>query len=296
MKEIIAQFLDHVAFERGLAANTRTAYAADLDIFATFLAARGVHLFNQVTRKQIVEFLTDQRRQKMAVATIARRLVAVKVLFGYLQREGLLDRNVTEAMNSPKLWRTLPEILAPADVGRLVNAAAGDKSQAVRDHAILELFYGCGLRVSEVATLRVIDVQFEGGFVRCTGKGDKQRVVPLGHCAADSIRRYLAKVRPIWAKKHPEVDRLFLSQQGRGFTRQGLYKIIVHYAREAGLGGRVTPHTLRHCFASHLLANGAQLRAIQEMLGHASIATTQIYTHVDQDRLIAVHKKFHPRA
>ena len=296
MKEIIAQFLDHVAYERGLAANTRLAYAADLELFAIFLAARGVHLFNQVQRKQIVEFLTDQKRQGMAVATIARRLVAVKVLFGYLQREGLLDRNVTEAMNSPKLWRTLPDILAPTDMARLVDAAAGDKVQAVRDHAILELFYGCGLRVSEVATLRVGDVQMEGGFVRCTGKGDKQRVVPMGQSAASSIQRYLDKIRPRWAAKHPEVDQLFLSQQGKGFTRQGLYKLIVHYAREAGLGGRVSPHTLRHCFASHLLANGAQLRAIQEMLGHASIATTQIYTHVDQERLVAVHRKFHPRA
>ena len=188
MKELIAQFLDHVAYERGLARNTRAAYAADLDLFGTFLAARGVHLFNRVTRKQIVEFLTDQRRQGMAVATIARRLVAVKVLFSYLQREGLLDRNVTEAMNSPKLWRTLPEILAPTEVGRLVEAAAGDKAQAVRDRAILELFYGCGLRVSEVAMIRVGDVQLEGGFVRCTGKGDKQRVVPMGALAARSIR------------------------------------------------------------------------------------------------------------
>ena len=170
------------------------------------------------------------------------------------------------------------------------------RSFGLRDRTILELFYACGLRVSEVATLRVADVQFEGGFVRCTGKGDKQRVVPLGQCAATSIQRYLDKIRPRWAQKHPDVDRLFLSQQGKGFTRQGLYKLIVHYAREAGLGGRVSPHTLRHCFASHLLANGAQLRAIQEMLGHASIATTQIYTHVDQDRLVAVHRKFHPRA
>jgi len=296
MQEIIAQFLDHIAFERGLAVNTRAAYAADLQAFATFLTARGVHLFNQVARRHIVEFLTDQRRQALAVSTVARRLVAVKVLFGYLQREGLLDRNVAEAMNSPKLWRTLPEILTPTEVGRLVDAAAGDKAQAVRDHAILELFYSCGLRISEVAALRLGDVQFDGGFVRCTGKGDKQRVVPLGNIAAASLRRYLDKIRPRWAKKAPGDDHLFLSQQGKGFTRQGLYKVVMHYAREAGLGGRLTPHTLRHCFASHLLANGAQLRAIQEMLGHASIATTQIYTHVDQNRLVAVHRKFHPRA
>ncbi len=296
MQEIIAQFLDHIAFERGLAANTRAAYATDLQAFATFLTARGVHLFNQVARRHIVEFLTDQRRQELAVSTVARRLVAVKVLFGYLQREGLLDRNVAEAMNSPKLWRTLPEILTPTEVGRLVDAAAGDKAQAVRDHAILELFYSCGLRISEVAALRLGDVQFDGGFVRCTGKGDKQRVVPLGSVAAASLRRYLDKVRSRWAKKNPADDHLFLSQQGKGFTRQGLYKVVMHYARVAGLSGRLTPHTLRHCFASHLLANGAQLRAIQEMLGHASIATTQIYTHVDQDRLVAVHRKFHPRA
>ena len=296
MQAIIDQFLDHIAYERGLAVNTRAAYATDLEIFARFLTARGVRLFNEVTRRQVLEFLSDQKRQGMAVATIARRLVAVKVLFGYLQSEGLLDRNAVEAMNSPKLWRTLPEILAPTEVGRLVEAAAGDRVLAVRDRAILELFYACGLRVSELASLRLTDVQFDGGFVRCTGKGDKQRVVPLGQCAADAIQRYLAEVRPRWSAKHPEADALFLTQQGRGFTRQGLYKLIVHYAREAGLGGRVSPHTLRHCFASHLLANGAQLRAIQEMLGHASIATTQLYTHVDAEHLIAVHRKFHPRA
>lgn len=296
MQAIINRFLDHIAFERGLAANTRKAYAADLEIFARFLAARGVRLFNEVTRRQVVEFLGDQKRQGMAVATIARRLVAVKVLFGYLQAEGLLDRNAVEAMNSPKLWRTLPGILAPAEVGQLVEAAAGDGAQAIRDRAILELFYACGLRVSEVATLRLADVQLDGGFVRCTGKGDKQRVVPLGQCAADGIRRYLSEVRPRWAVRHPDAEALFLTRLGRGFTRQGLFKTIVRYAREAGLGGRVTPHTLRHCFASHLLANGAQLRAIQEMLGHASIATTQIYTHVDAEHLMAVHRKFHPRA
>ncbi len=296
MKAHIAQFLDYLAFERGLAANTRAAYAADLALVADWLAAQGVARLEQVTRRHLVGFLTDQRRQGMAVATMARRLVAVKVLYQYLQREGVLDRNVIAAMNAPKLWRLLPAILAPTEVGQLVDAAAGDRAQAIRDHAILELFYGCGLRVSEVAALRVADVQFESAQVRCIGKGDKQRVVPLGKQAARSLQRYLAQVRPRWAAKHPAVDRLFLSQLGKGFTRQGLYRVIVHYAREAGMGGRVTPHTLRHCFASHLLANGAQLRAIQEMLGHASIATTQIYTHVDLERLVAVHRQFHPRA
>jgi len=296
MKHLLAQFLDHIVYERGLSANTREAYASDLETFAAFLETRGVRLFNEVTRRHIMDFLSDQKRRGMAVTSIARRLVAIKVLFAYLQGEGLLDRNVAEVMNAPHLWRTLPDILAPTEVAKLVEAASGGKPQAVRDRAILEVFYGCGLRVSEVAALRLPDVQLESGFVRCIGKGNKQRVVPLGQCATDAIQRYLSEVRPKSAANHAEDESLFLSRQGHGFTRQGLYKLIVFYAREAGFSGRVSPHTLRHCFASHLLANGAQLRAIQEMLGHASIATTQIYTHVDQNRLLAVHKKFHPRA
>ena len=295
MKAIIAQFLDHIAYERGLSRNTRAAYAADLDTFAIFLSARGVRLLNAVTRQDLLAFLTDQRRRNMAVATVARRLVAVKVLFAYLQQEGLLDANVAATMTAPRLWRELPGILAPTEIGRLIESVAGDRALAVRDRAILEIFYGCGLRVSEVASLRLDDVQFEGGFVRCTGKGDKQRVVPLGHCAAASLRRYLETVRP-GCLKGRDTDRLFLSRRGGAFSRQGLYRLIVRHARAAGISGRVTPHTLRHCFASHLLANGAQLRAIQEMLGHASIATTQIYTHVDAGRLLAVHRRFHPRA
>jgi integrase/recombinase XerD len=295
MKEVVERFLDYLSFERGLSANTRTSYAADLEHWTAWLQGRGVTRPEQVTRRLIVEFLSDQRRQGMAVTTIARRLVVVKVLFQYLEQEGALNRNIAAAMNAPRLWRLLPAILAPTEVGRLVESAAGERVYAIRDRAILELFYGCGLRVSEVAALRVSDVQFESALVRCTGKGNKQRVVPLGARAAASLRRYLAQVRPRWAGP-PAAEELFLTQQGQGFTRQGLYRVIVGYAREAGLGGRVTPHTLRHCFASHLLANGAQLRAIQEMLGHASIATTQIYTHVDSTHLLDVHRKFHPRA
>lgn len=295
MQAALAQFLDHIAYERGLAKNTRRAYAADLHVFTAFLAAQGVQVFNAVTRPQVVAFLEQQRRLGMSVTTLARRLVAIKVLFSYLQAEGLLDKNITEALHAPKLWRNLPGLLSPAEAGRLVESAAGDAPRTVRNRAILELFYGCGLRVSELASLKLDDVQADDGFVRCTGKGNKQRVVPLGACAADAVRRYLAEVRPKLAK-HPGEACLILTQQGRGFSRQGLYKMICQAAREAGLSGRVTPHTLRHCFASHLLANGASLRAIQDMLGHASIATTQIYTHVDQDRLIAVHRQFHPRA
>jgi integrase/recombinase XerD len=295
LNALVAQFLDYLTFERGLSRNTRAAYAADLACFTAFLDRHGVRGFGDLTRRQVVDYLSELGSRKLAVATQARRLVAIKVLLRYLQQEGLLDADVTDVMSSPKLWRVLPDILSPAEVEQLLAAVAGDQPRAVRDRAILELFYACGLRVSELADLRVSDVQAEAGFLRCTGKGSKQRVVPVGGQALDSLARYLSGVRPSLAR-HTDEEHLFLTRLGRGFTRQTLYKLIVAYARSAGLGGRVTPHTLRHCFASHLLANGAELRAIQEMLGHADIATTQIYTHVDHGRLLDVHRRFHPRS
>ncbi len=295
MNALVGQFLDHLAYERGLSPNTRVAYAADLACFTAFLDRRAVQGFSALTRRDVVDFLAEQRDQGLAVATLARRLVAIKVLLRYLQQEGLLDANVTDVMSTPKLWRFLPDILSPAEVDRLLAAATGERPRDIRDRAILELFYACGLRVSELSELRVGDVQSEAGFLRCTGKGSKQRIVPVGGQSLSTLARYLGDVRPALAK-HADEERLFLTRLGRGFSRQALYRLIVVYARSAGLGGRVTPHTLRHCFASHLLANGAELRAIQEMLGHADIATTQIYTHVDRDRLLDVHKRFHPRA
>lgn len=292
---MVGQFLDHLAYERGLSLNTRAAYASDLAYFTTFMEQRGIGGFNSLSRQDVVDFLAGQREQHLAVATVARRLVAIKVLLQYLQQEGRVDADVTDVMTAPKLWRLLPEILSPSEVEQLLAAASGERPRTVRDRAILELFYACGLRVSELAGLRLGDVQADAGFLRCTGKGAKQRLVPIGGQALKALARYLAEVRPGVAKYANE-EGLFLTRLGRKFTRQALHKLIVAYARSAGLGGRITPHTLRHCFASHLLANGAELRAIQEMLGHADIATTQIYTHVDHARLLDVHRRFHPRA
>lgn len=295
MNAEIAQFLDHLALERGLAENTRLAYGQDLAALANHLAAQGVTHAQSMSRRHVLEFLAAQQREGLSIATLARRLVAIKVFLGYLQSEGVLDVNVAEVMHSPHPWHRLPNVLTPDEVARLVAAPVGEGWQAVRDRAILETFYGCGLRVSELASLTVADLQLEAGFLRCTGKGGKQRVVPVGQCAVQALRRYLAEARPRLACG-PDATKLFLSRQRAPFSRQGLWKLILRLAREAGLGGRVTPHTLRHCFASHLLANGAQLRVIQEMLGHADIATTQIYTHVDSGRLLDVHRRFHPRA
>lgn len=295
MNALVSRFLDHLVFSRGLAANTRQAYAADLAAFCAALAAQGVSEAAAVERRHVIDFIESQRLQGLAPATLARRLVAIKVFYSFLLEEGLLANNVTDVMVTPKLWRTLPEILTPERVAQMIGAAGGDTPLARRDRAILELFYACGLRVSELAALRLDDLRLDAGYLRCTGKGRKQRVIPFGRPAEAALRLYLAEARPLLLRDPAEVG-FFLSRLGRPLTRQTLWTMIVRQARAAGITARVTPHVLRHCFASHLLANGAQLRAIQELLGHADIATTQLYTHVDAGRLLETHHRFHPRA
>ena len=296
MRGLIAQFLDHLAYERGLSSLTCEAYGTDLFAFAAYLESRGLSgSASEVTRDHIASFLADQRRRRMSVATLARRLVAVKVFFAFLCAEGHVDRNVTEVMASPNKGRPLPHTLSEAEVERLLRSVSGAGARDVRDRCMLELFYACGLRVSEVAALRVSDVRAEEGVVRCVGKGDKQRVVPLGGEALRWLARYVADVRPALARGRADEPGLFLTQRGAPFTRQGIFAMLAKRARAAGLGEGLSPHVLRHCFASHLLAHGANVRAIQEMLGHADIATTQIYTHVDEGQALRTHARFHPR-
>jgi integrase/recombinase XerD len=295
VKAAVEQFLDQLVYARGLAANTRRAYADDLAAFSAFLAKEGVDSCRRIERRHIAAFLHAQQARGLAVATLARRLVAIRVFLGWLHEEGLLERNVAATMRAPRLWRTLPGVLSPAQVERLIGAAGGDSPLARRDRAMLELFYACGLRVSELTGLQTGDVDLDAGFVRCTGKGGRQRVIPLGSRAAEALRSYLAEARPLLLRR-PAERALFLSRRGGPLSRQTLWRLVTRQARAAGIGGRVTPHLLRHCFATHLLANGADLRAIQEMLGHANIATTQIYTHVDAGRLLAIHRRYHPRA
>ncbi len=295
MKDNITGFIDHLAFARGLSENTRKAYRADLLEFARFLHQVGIRDFTGVRRASILSFLEQQQQAGMSLATLSRRLVAIKVFMDWLHVEGLIDENVAEIMHAPKLWRTLPEILSQEQVQRLITVVSSDKPTARRDRAILELFYACGLRVSELAGLRLEDVHFSAGYVRCTGKGGRQRVIPFGGAADAAMHLYLAEARP---RLHPQPNQtaFFISNRGTPLCRQTIWRALARYARQAGITSHVSPHVLRHCFASHLLANGAQLRAIQEMLGHADIATTQIYTHVDPGRLLAVHRRYHPRA
>ena len=296
MRRQVAQFIDHIVYERGLSVNTRAAYENDLLGFVGFLVRRDLaDAFSKVTREQIAAFLDEQRREGMRASTRARRLIAIKSLFSFLCAEGLVPVNVTAVMDSPSKGRVLPRTLSEAEVAKLIGSVSGDSAHDVRDRSMLELFYACGLRVSEVVSLRVADVRLEEGVVRCTGKGNKQRLIPLGAVAALWIRKYLALARPRFALGNASEPCLFLTQRGAPFTRQGVFAMLLKRARAAQIGTSVSPHVLRHCFASHLLAHGAQIRAIQEMLGHADIATTQVYTHVDEGLVTRTHARFHPR-
>ena len=295
MIALISQFLDHVSFEQGLSPKTREAYGNDLTDFSRFAQAAGVHSPREVTRKLLLGYLEHERDRGLAMNSIARRLVAIKVFFRFLVQEGLLEKNVTAVMDSPRLWKVLPGALSIREVDALLKAVFGNDAMAIRDQAMMELLYASGLRVSELVNLPLEDLHLDSSYLRCTGKGNKMRVVPVGGKAKAAIERYLAEARPKFAKD-PAVRQVFLTRRGTGFSRKTVWAQIGLFAKRAGITKKVSPHTLRHSFATHLLANGAPLRMIQEMLGHADIATTQIYTHVDQNRLKSVHQQFHPRA
>ena len=295
MDPAVEQFLDYISLERGLSPLTREAYGNDLKTFARFCAERGKCEAAKVKRKDVMDFLMAGKAAGLQSSTLSRRLVAVKVFFRYLQNEGLLFENVTETMESPKLWKILPDCLNENEVERLLDQPSKRTSQGQRDGAILEILYGCGLRVSEVTHLELRDLHLESGTLRCMGKGRKERVVPMGKQAVERLEHYRATVRPCF-KPAPEEAALFLNRFGHSLSRQALWAMIKKYALTAGITKSISPHTLRHSFATHLLSHGAPLRVIQEMLGHADIATTQVYTHVDSDRIKAIHKQFHPRA
>lgn len=295
MRALLEQFLDYVSLERGLCKNTRAAYADDIGRFLDYLAKKGVNSLNDVTRKQILDHLLAEKSRGLAANSLSRHLVSLKVFFRYLTQEGLLAVNVAETMESPKVWKMLPGVLTPKEIERLFDAPDLKKPLGIRNRAILELFYATGLRVSEMAGLQHSDLHFDEKFLRCIGKGRKERVVPVAGSAIKWVERYLKEVRPQLTPGDHE-QTVFLSKQRQAMSRKTIWNIIKNCARDAGITKSIYPHTLRHSFASHLLANGAPLRIIQEMLGHADIATTQIYTHVDPDRLKGVHRQFHPRA
>lgn len=290
-------FIDYLVTERGLSSNTTAAYRSDLEEFRDWLTERGFKEWSQVDREAILDYLDAERDLGRETATLARRLVAVKMLSRFLTEEGILKKDVTAVMDSPKLWRILPDFLSEAEVDAFLKAfpASVKEPFKMRNRAILEVLYSSGLRVSELARLPLTAVDFDNELLRVVGKGSKTRIVPIGKVALRTLRRYLADVRPLLAEKNPRSPYVFLSKSGRPLNREWIWNVVKVAAARAGIHKNIHPHTLRHSFASHLLAHGADLRVIQEMLGHADISTTEIYTHIDSNRLAAIHHKFHPR-
>ena len=300
MEKILIHFCGWLTIERGLGELTVKYYRADLTDFIQCLREHfSISSFSEVDRDMIVDYLGMCRDREMETATLARRLVAIKVLFRYLFQEKLIGNDITDVMDSPKLWRILPDFLSVEEVEKIlkVNIQRGNgplDPLMLRNRCILELLYSSGLRVSECADITVGGVKFDEEIVRVTGKGRKERIVPAGRPVLRLLERYLREARPLLAKEE-SVPNLFISYRGKALNRERIWAVVKDAAKEAGIMKNIHPHTLRHSFASHLLQNGADLRMIQEMLGHADISTTQIYTHVEQSRLLAVHRQFHPR-
>lgn len=295
MDEALGLFLDYISVERGLAKNTLLAYSRDLRRYVIFLKKRSVVSFDAATRDDIMEFLVKERDRGLGPGSAARALVAVRMLHRFLTREGKVKQDVSETFEAPKLWKDLPEYLTPPEVERLLAAPDARKPQGIRDRACLELMYATGLRASEVGALKVGHLNLEEGTLRVFGKGGKERMVPVGRLARESVRKYLEKTRPRWAAKGTAADALFITRVGKPMSRVTVWTILRRYAAAAEIQKNIYPHILRHSFATHLLENGADLRVVQELLGHSDIATTQIYTHVERSRLKGIHKKFHPR-
>lgn len=286
-------FLNFLALERGLSVNTRAGYRNDLDQCAAFLARRGVADWRSV-RPADAEAWVHSLGSGYTATSLARKLTALRMLARFLVHEKLRADNFTELLAAPKLARKIPATLTPEEVARLLAAPTGGDARGLRDRAILELFYSSGLRVSELAALTIQQVDLENGFLRVFGKGSKERVVPVGGKASEAVRVYLEAGRPALVRARTG-SQLFLNKNGTALSRVALWMLVKAYAKRAGITKPAKPHGLRHSFATHLLGGGADLRAIQEMLGHANIATTQIYTAVEQKRLLDHHAKFHPR-
>ena len=287
-------FIRYLEVEAGMAANTILAYRSDLQQFFEWFGAHGAKALAAVDLKVLSSYLKHLHERGLAATTVSRHLVAIKMFFRYLVLEGILRESVVDLLNSPKLWQHLPHVLSPDMVNRLLASPQAVDRFMLRDRALLTLLYATGCRASEVVNLRLRDVHLDESYCRCVGKGDKERLVSLNPVANAAIEAYLQHERPLLASRS-DADELLISKSGRSLTRIMIWSLVKKYARRIGASDRVSPHTLRHSFATHMLAGGAEIRALQELLGHASIATTQIYTHVEHTRLKAVHQKCHPR-
>ena len=295
MDEEVQAFLDHLGVERGLSANTVAAYGLDLAQFAEHARKKGIKSAEALTETVLLGFLQGLRQAGISPNSISRKLSAIKTFAKFACREGYIKTDFTANTDGMRRVKKLPSVLTIEEISNLLAQPDGRKPAGSRDKAMLETLYATGVRVSELINLRLSDVNESVGFVRCFGKGSKERIIPLGKVAIDYLGQYLANGRPKFARAGSS-EYLFLTNRGKKMSRVGFWKVIKKYAALAGITKNITPHILRHSFATHLLEGGADLRSIQEMLGHADIATTQVYTHVSRDKLKEVYRKSHPRA
>ncbi len=291
----VTAFRHYIATERGMAVNTVLAYGRDLDRFAAWVTTGGLADYLHPTVRELSRYIEFLREEGLAPSSQARHLVALKVFFRFLRLEERTSESTVDLLASPALWERIPHVLSPESVEKLLASPLPIDRYFLRDKALLETLYATGGRASEVVGLRLADVYLDSSFCKCMGKGSKQRLVPLGRPAIEALRAYLSDLRPRLIQAVPDSPWVFVSRGGRALTRIMLWTLVKKYVRRAGLNGKISPHTLRHSFATHLLAGGADLRTVQELLGHANIRTTQHYTHVDRERLKAIHRQFHPR-
>jgi integrase/recombinase XerD len=290
--QLLDQFMSHIKVEKGLSANTIVAYNRDLLGFFEFLKTRGVTPL-RVGQHDLLSFVAE-RRVQVAARSLARCLVSIRMFYRFCVTEGKITSNPARLLGIPRLYQHLPHILSRDEVEALLTQPDDQTLLGKRDKAMMEILYATGLRVTELIGLKVHNVNLEAGFIRTIGKGSKERIVPMGGKAIDALKEYLQSGRPAFLRKRKSSS-LFLNRRGNPMTRQGFWKILRHYALKAGIARSVTPHTLRHSFATHLLEGGADLRSVQIMLGHSDISTTQIYTHVARERLKEIHERYHPR-
>ncbi|MDE1549380.1 site-specific tyrosine recombinase XerD [Jeotgalibaca caeni] len=296
MNEMIIDYLHHLRIEQGLANNTIVSYQRDLTKYQRFLEERKISSFKDVTKKDVLLFLEHLEKEKLAASSVSRMISALRKFHHYLYQENVLTLNPMEEIKLPKKKQSLPKALTLREVDRLLETPDTKSLLGLRDRAILEVLYATGLRVSELVSLKLADLHLELGFIQTVGKGNKERIVPLGEEATYWIEMYLSDSRSTLAKGRKETPYLFLNFHGQGFTRQGIWKNLKKVVQQAGIHKNVSPHMLRHSFATHILENGADLRVVQELLGHADISTTQIYTHITKERMVESYRKHHPRA
>ena len=292
----IDDFIGSLRFERSMAENTCAAYTRDLRSFSGFLRKRGISAANDVKRDDIADYLGEERDEGKKSTTRARRTAAIRMFFRFLMERRYIKANPAELLDAPKKTKALPKVLTEEETFRMLDKIDGTEPRELRDRAMLEVMYGCGLRVSELCSLSLGDIIADGELLRIFGKGSKERVVPIGKAAGRALTSYLASARDVFTKGDPSVTTVFVTRRRTPFTRQAVFKLIKERALAVDIApGRISPHVLRHCFASHMLQHGADIRAIQELLGHADIGTTQVYTHVDARRFGDLHRRYHPR-